>query len=109
MNTTSDLGAHAEFQADVLESARKRFHGITITGICKNCSSSQIYKTQRMNDPIVLCTRNEYALRMPIDLTECNKFTQIGKLDIWDLAKLAKDINVDSKKLGFNAEREEKI
>jgi hypothetical protein len=91
--------------ANRMDSARRRFHGGSdIPGMCGRCSNSHIYKTPRENFPLVFCTYSEKARQMPLDITECNKFSQIGRLDIWDLAKLAVPIDIDRPKMGFNKE-----
>jgi hypothetical protein len=99
-----ELNDIAEYRADRLNDARKRFNSIRITGICVNCAHSHIFKTNRTNDPTVLCTRNERPFQVALDITECNKFSQIGVLDVWDLAKLASPVDLDKKKLGFGVE-----
>jgi hypothetical protein len=97
-------GVLIEFQYDKLKTASRNFHGITMTGICKSCNHSHIFKTNRTNDPTVLCGFGEKSFQVSLDISECNKFSQIGTLSVWELAKLATPVDLDKRTLGFGVE-----
>lgn len=84
--------------------ARDRFK-INIPGICRNCSLAHIYRTPSMNEPVVLCQEISSASgqRVPVNILECNKFSQIGALSIWQLSQLCLDIDISKpvKHVGF--------
>lgn len=84
--------------------ARDRFK-ISIPGICRNCTYSQIYRTGAMNDAIVLCGYGNEK-RVPVNVIECNKFSQLGELSIWQLTQLCLDIDISKpdKNVGFRKE-----
>jgi hypothetical protein len=103
---TMEMDDRAEYSASRLDDARRRFHGVEITGKCGKCSHSHIYRTERSNDPVIMCVRNDRPMRMPTDVSDCSKFSPQGRLDIWDLVKMAVPLDLDKKKLGFNKEEE---
>jgi hypothetical protein len=78
-------------------SAGERFKP-RITGICRNCNHAMIYRTPRMNAPVVLCGVMTPERLMPTDVVECTKFNQVGTLSIWELSKLALDIDITPQK-----------
>lgn len=102
MSDGGNLSDVAAYKAERIDSTRRHFRGrgVEITGICSRCNYSHIYSTPRANTPTVICAR-ESSMRMPTDINECNKFSQQGRIDIWDLAKLATLIEIDSTKVGF--------
>jgi hypothetical protein len=73
-----------------------------IAGLCRNCTHAMIYRTPRMNTPIVLCGMTSPERAMPTDIVDCTKFSQVGVLSVWELAKLAIDIDITpNKTAGF--------
>lgn len=77
----------------------RRFKGTEITSLCGRCQRAHIIKVKRKNDPSIHCMAIERDV--PWDIEECSKFQQIGVLDVWDLAKLAKIIDIDERKVGI--------
>jgi len=61
-----------------------------------------------MNEPVVVCGQLSAPNdRMPVDVAECNKFSQVGVLSVWELANLCLDIDLtkpSSKRVGFGKE-----
>ncbi len=78
----------------------KRFKAATVSSLCGMCSRAHIYKLRHKNDPIIHCS--ETKRDMPHNVEECNRYQQEGTLGIWQLAKLAKIIDVDpERKVGI--------
>ena len=102
MNMTSGDDEHGRMEVHAEQvSVGERFKP-HITGICRNCNHAMIYRTPRMNTPIVLCGMTSPERAMPSDIIECTKFSQVGTLSIWELAKLAIDIDITpQKQAGF--------
>jgi hypothetical protein len=106
MKSLNDYSKDAvqEIAADKIDNVRKRVR-TDITGICNHCTHSHIYRTPRMNTPVVICDERGSNYQVPIDISECNRFTQQGVLSIWELAKLAIDIDLTTKpQTGFRKE-----
>lgn len=87
----------------------RRFHGPTKgSGLCFRCNNAMIMRRKSEFEPRVYC--DEMATmygktEVAADIAECSKFSQAGKLSIWDLAKLAKVIDLDEKpSVGFKGE-----
>lgn len=96
-----ELDSKHEIETDRIDAVRNRF-SIEIPGICRNCQSSHILRTGRSMEPELYCRKFESNKRMPLDIVECNKFEQIGVLSVWELAKLALDIDLTpERKTGF--------
>lgn len=110
MDDDSKKNSVAEFHEGRIDDAAKahRSWAIRITGICQRCNHSHIWKTERMSDPHVFCNIHDPALHVPTDVSQCNRFSQIGALSVWELAKLALDVDIKDKPIpaGFKAAKE---
>ena len=96
-----------ELQADALDARAKATERVTITGICSRCTHAHIWRTARMNEPVVVCqTMYGEPSRVPTDIRECNKFSQVGQLSIYELINLCCDIDLSkgTKKVGFHGD-----
>ena len=89
-----------EMRADAIDAVRDRFR-VKIQGICGRCSHAHIWRTPRMNEPVVKC--NSLGERVPSDVSECSEFKQLGVLSVWELAQLCLDIDISkpTKRVGF--------
>ena len=68
--------------------------------LCFRCRYSHIYKTEGAPEPVVQCTK--LGEQVPGTITDCNEFQARGSLTVWEMAKLAKLIDIDEpKKAGF--------
>ena len=91
-------------QGDRLIDEARRFRGATYKGLCFRCERSFIRRADGQPDPIIDCMMMEEGVRsrQPTNIVECNRFKAIGTVDVWQLAKLAKIIDVEEpKKAGF--------
>lgn len=90
-----------EFNENRIDDAAKKHRswGLKMPGICQRCNNSHIWKTERMPDPHVICLIGDYSSpnRVPIDVSDCNRFSQIGAVSVWELAKLALDVDISEK------------
>lgn len=84
----------------IKESSRRVRVKVPSKYLCFRCANAMIYKREGAADPIIFCS--SFDRRMPLDIVECNKFRPEGTLDVWDMAKLAKIIDINEKKsVGF--------
>ena len=98
-----------ESQAEALDDRAKAIERVNITGLCGRCTHAHIWRTARMNEPVVICQSMDAAYdRVPTDIIECNKFSQIGQLSIYELINLCCDIDLtkSTKKVGFHGDHE---
>ncbi len=101
MSEVKDQNRSVEAQGEMIDSAVQSRVKVTIPGICGRCQFAHIWRTARMNEPVVRC--GETSARVPVDIMECNKFKQVGVLTVWELTQLCLDIDISKsdKKVGF--------
>ena len=80
-------------------------------GLCFTCQHAFIYRAQRKNDPVIVCNedyRGEGRDVKPLDIIECNRYAKHGELDLWDLVRSTKivDLGVETKRMGFDPSKE---
>jgi len=83
----------------ITDRARRFRGGDGLDTLCAKCNSSHIYRLKGSNQHTVHCTRLEQ--NVPPLIEECNRFKAIGTVDIWDLVKIAKDIDLKERKVGI--------
>lgn len=81
---------------------RSRCNNLPGVGLCFRCSYAFIYRTVRMNEPVIRCENQNGEPRMPPDVVECSKFREVGKLSLAEMALLAKAVgDPEQRKAGF--------
>ena len=102
----AEAGGRAEAEESRIDIAIRDRFKVIIPGICKNCSRAHIWRTGRMNEPVVRC--RESGLRVPTDVVEGNEFKQVGVLSVWELAQMCLDIDISksTKRVGFGKDSE---
>lgn len=81
-------------------------------GSCFQCQNAFIFRSKRDNDPTILCSESPSAFMVkPLDIVECNRFSKIGELDIWDMVKTSEivDLSKPTIKAGFVKEKQDEI
>ena len=77
----------------------RRFRGERPHSLCGTCRYAHIMRLASKNDYIINC--QELGCRVPMNITECNKYQNESKLSIMELAKIAKVINDKGEQSGF--------
>lgn len=99
MSEESDNIGHSI--SDRADDLNRRFHGPRNGGgICYRCNNAMIMRRKGEYEPKVYCDQmaSTYGMvQVATDIEECTKFSQVGKLGIWELAKLARIIDSDKK------------
>ena len=75
-------------------------------GLCFSCQHAFIFRYAHKNDPVIKCGQDFVtggADLRGLDVAECNKYTKHGELDLWDMVKSTKivDLSIATKKVGF--------
>lgn len=75
-----------------------RYNKLQGTGLCFRCSHAFIMRTKRMNEPVVRCENQTGEPHMPLDIVECNRYREVGKLSLSEMATLAKMVGEPEKR-----------
>jgi hypothetical protein len=101
---TQAIYSEIEVKADDLKRrASEAFRNRDYSGKCFSCSKAFITRVSRDNDPRIVCTAGYPERMVPLDVVECNRFERNGELEMWDLIKMHRiiDLSNPDKVMGF--------
>lgn len=93
----SSKGALTAAHVDLNEK-RERCNNLGGLGKCFRCANAFIVTLKRRNDPIIKCEAQRDEPIMPLDVVECNKYREVGKLSLGEMAQLAKLVGEPEKR-----------
>jgi hypothetical protein len=95
---------------DIQRRASEPYRNRDYIGKCFSCDKAWIVRQSRQNDPTIRCkaSYSEHMPIMPHDVVECNSYSKAGEVDIWDLIKMHRiiDLGTPDKVMGFKHDGE---